>query len=43
VGAPEDVDPQALDQLRNISRLPWVHGLRVMPDVRLGKGATVAN
>nr|WP_306439308.1 RtcB family protein [Nocardioides antri] len=39
----EDVEPQALDQLRNISRLPWVHGLRVMPDVHLGKGATVGS
>ncbi|WP_246383000.1 RtcB family protein [Nocardioides stalactiti] len=39
----EDVEQQALDQLRNISRLPWVHGLRVMPDVHLGKGATVGS
>ncbi|GAB2969549.1 RtcB family protein [Nocardioides montaniterrae] len=39
----EDVEPQALDQLRNISRLPWVEGLRVMPDVHLGKGATVGS
>lgn len=40
---PHEVEPQALDQLRNISRLPWVHGLRVMPDVHLGKGATVGS
>lgn len=40
---PEDVESAALDQLRNISRLPWVHGLRVMPDVHLGKGATVGS
>ncbi|RNL81383.1 RtcB family protein [Nocardioides marmorisolisilvae] len=40
---PADVEPQALDQLRNISRLPWVHGVRVMPDVHLGKGATVGS
>lgn len=39
----EDVEQQALDQLRNISRLPWVHGVRVMPDVHLGKGATVGS
>lgn len=38
-----DVEPQALDQLRNIAALPWVHGLRVMPDVHLGKGATVGS
>jgi tRNA-splicing ligase RtcB len=40
---PHEVDPAALDQLRNISRLPWVHGVRVMPDVHLGKGATVGS
>jgi tRNA-splicing ligase RtcB len=40
---PHEVEPQALDQLRNISRLPWVHGVRVMPDVHLGKGATVGS
>jgi tRNA-splicing ligase RtcB len=40
---PEEVETAALDQLRNISRLPWVHGLRVMPDVHLGKGATVGS
>lgn len=40
---PHDVEPAALDQLRNISKLPWVHGLRVMPDVHLGKGATVGS
>lgn len=38
-----DIEPAAADQLRNISRLPWVHGLRVMPDVHLGKGATVGS
>lgn len=40
---PHEVEQQALDQLRNISRLPWVHGVRVMPDVHLGKGATVGS
>lgn len=40
---PDEVEPAALDQLRNISRLPWVHGVRVMPDVHLGKGATVGS
>ena len=40
---PHEVEQAALDQLRNISRLPWVHGLRVMPDVHLGKGATVGS
>ena len=37
VGAP------ALQQLRNIAALPWVYGVRVMPDVHLGKGATVGS
>jgi tRNA-splicing ligase RtcB (3'-phosphate/5'-hydroxy nucleic acid ligase) len=41
--APDDVEPQALAQLRNIANLPWVHGLAVMPDVHLGKGATVGS
>ncbi|NUR80206.1 MAG: RtcB family protein [Dermatophilaceae bacterium] len=40
---PAHVEPAALEQLRNISRLPWVHGVRVMPDVHLGKGATVGS
>ncbi|MEH3033082.1 MAG: RtcB family protein [Aeromicrobium erythreum] len=40
---PDDVEPAALEQLRTISELPWVHGLRVMPDVHLGKGATVGS
>ena len=38
-----DVEPQALNQLRNIAALKWVHGIRVMPDVHLGKGATVGS
>ena len=40
---PDDIDDLAIEQLRTISRLPWVHGLRVMPDVHLGKGATVGS
>ena len=39
----QDVEPAALQQLRNIAALPWVHGVRVMPDVHLGKGATVGS
>ena len=38
-----DVEAQALTQLRNIAALPWVEGVRVMPDVHLGKGATVGS
>nr|WP_305071741.1 RtcB family protein [Pseudactinotalea sp. HY160] len=39
----DDIEAQALQQLRNISELPWVAGLRVMPDVHYGKGATVGS
>ncbi|MCX6715376.1 MAG: RtcB family protein [Candidatus Uhrbacteria bacterium] len=39
-----DVESVALDQLRNIARLPWaVHHVAVMPDVHFGKGATVGS
>jgi len=38
-----EVDAAALQQLRNIAALPWVEGVRVMPDVHLGKGATVGS
>ncbi len=40
---PDTVEPAAMDQLRNVTRLPWVHGLAVMPDVHYGKGATVGS
>src|SRR5437868_4341466 len=40
---PATVEDLALDQLRNVSALPWVEGLAVMPDVHYGKGATVGS
>jgi tRNA-splicing ligase RtcB len=40
---PADVESAALDQLRNVADLPWVHGVAVMPDVHYGKGATVGS
>jgi tRNA-splicing ligase RtcB len=40
---PTTVEPAALTQLRNIASLPWTVGVRVMPDVHLGKGATVGS
>lgn len=40
---PADVEAQALNQLREVSRLPWLEALRVMPDVHYGKGATVGS
>ena len=39
-----EVESGALDQLKNIARLPRVyHHVAVMPDVHLGKGATVGS
>lgn len=38
-----DVEPAALQQLRNVAALPWVEGVRVMPDVHLGSGATIGS
>ncbi|MEV2278737.1 RtcB family protein [Nocardiopsis sp. NPDC049922] len=40
---PGQVEAQAMEQLRNVTRMPWVHGLAVMPDVHYGKGATVGS
>ncbi|WP_437726180.1 RtcB family protein [Sorangium sp. So ce861] len=41
---PEEVERVALEQLRNISALPWVfHHVAAMPDVHFGKGATVGS
>ncbi|UDL14841.1 RtcB-like RNA ligase [Microbacterium phage Gretchen] len=39
----ETIEDQALQQLRDVSQLPGLHGLRVMPDVHFGKGATVGS
>ncbi|MDB4330269.1 RtcB family protein [bacterium] len=40
----EDVDYKSLDQLRNIANMPFIHKhVAVMPDVHLGKGATVGS
>lgn len=39
-----EVESAALDQLKNIAALPWVYKhVAVMPDVHLGKGATVGS
>ncbi|GGO89707.1 RtcB family protein [Wenjunlia tyrosinilytica] len=40
---PATVEGQAMQQLRNVSSLPWISGLAVMPDVHYGKGATVGS
>ena len=39
----DEVESQALTQLRNIAALPWVAHVAVMPDVHFGKGATVGS
>jgi tRNA-splicing ligase RtcB len=39
----EQIESQALTQLRNIASLPWVAHVAVMPDVHFGKGATVGS
>jgi tRNA-splicing ligase RtcB (3'-phosphate/5'-hydroxy nucleic acid ligase) len=41
---PAEIEGVALEQLRNISSLPWVfHHVAAMPDVHFGKGATVGS
>jgi tRNA-splicing ligase RtcB (3'-phosphate/5'-hydroxy nucleic acid ligase) len=41
---PNAIEPAALAQLRRIASLPWVVShIAVMPDVHLGKGATVGS
>ncbi|MEE4541985.1 RtcB family protein [Streptomyces sp. V4-01] len=40
---PATVESGAMQQLRNVSSLPWIKGLAVMPDVHYGKGATVGS
>lgn len=40
---PAGVEDVAMQQLRNVSTLPWIKGLAVMPDVHFGKGATVGS
>lgn len=39
----DEIEATALNQLRNISQLPGLYGLRVMPDVHWGNGATVGS
>src|SRR5215813_9476883 len=41
---PETIEPETLKQLKAIASLPWVaHHVAVMPDVHLGRGATVGS
>ena len=37
-------EPQAMDQLRNVAQLPFIHGhIAGMPDVHWGQGATIGS
>lgn len=36
---PSTVEYAALNQVRNVANLPWTHGVALMPDAHLGKGA----
>ncbi len=41
---PHEVEPDAIKQLKAVASLPWVaHHVAVMPDVHVGKGATVGS
>lgn len=41
---PGEVEPEALQQLQNVSTLPWVYKhIAVMPDVHFGKGCTIGS
>lgn len=41
---PHEVEPAALKQLKAMASLPWVaHHVAVMPDVHVGRGATVGS
>ena len=40
----DDIEPEALQQLRNLSTLPFIHShIAAMPDVHWGKGSTVGS
>lgn len=39
----DEIEEAARAQLRNVAELKWTHGVRVMPDVHFGKGATVGS
>lgn len=40
---PYDIESQAMDQIKQIASMDEVYGMRVMPDVHFGKGATVGS
>jgi len=41
---PDEIEAQAIEQLKNTASVPWVHHhVAAMPDVHLGKGATIGS
>lgn len=38
-----EIESEALDQIRRVSSLPWVAHVALMPDCHVGKGATVGS
>lgn len=38
-----ELEPSAADQVRAMSRLPWVEGIAIMPDAHTGKGAVIGS
>jgi tRNA-splicing ligase RtcB (3'-phosphate/5'-hydroxy nucleic acid ligase) len=38
---PDQIEQEALQQIRNTASMPFVHGLAVMPDAHFGMGSTV--
>lgn len=41
---PAELEPEALQQLKNVTKLPWVfHHVAAMPDVHAGIGATIGS
>jgi len=38
-----EIEPQAVQQIRTMAKLPWMHGIRIMPDCHLGVGAVIGS
>lgn len=38
-----EIESAALQQIRNVATMPWVHGVKIMPDAHFGKGAVVGS
>jgi tRNA-splicing ligase RtcB len=38
-----EVEPQAMEQIRQVAQLPGLYGMRIMPDVHLGNAFTIGS